>query len=326
MGAARSKPLAADALLDKVVLITGANSGIGLGCARSLALAGATVVMACRSASRGEAAKASMALPAELAARVSVLPLDLASLQSVAAFAEAFREKFLQLDVLILNAGLAGSFLGSGGFAKTKDGLEEMVGVNFLGHYLLTRLLLPVLRATPGARVIGLTSVAMANSYLEGIDVASWTSRRRDFQDWMQYGQSKLAVRLFVEELQRREPSLLCLACHPGVVAGTALMHQGGSFLESLYSWFTFNALAMRADFGHLNTVYVASAPASELRPGACYLPVGREMSWKSHWFQRACALQMPLRMQTEHPTLWSDAERLLIERRAPLSLSARNG
>merc|ERR1712194_610818 len=122
---------------------------------------------------------------------------------------------------------------GSGGFRLTSDGFEEMIGVNFLGHFYLTLLLLPKLRATPAARVIAQTSVAAANSYPQGIDTTTWRARTPNFKDWAQYGQSKLALFLFMRQLQQKEPSLLCLACHPGVVDGTTLMHQfDGGLLE----------------------------------------------------------------------------------------------
>jgi len=304
----------------KVVLVTGGNRGIGLQTAEALAGDGATVVLACRSMEKGLAAKNS--LTAEAAARVEVLGLDLASVASVLAFAHAFRAKFQQLHVLILNAGLARTFLGSNGFTLTADGLEEMVGVNFLGHFLLTGLLLPVLRGTPGARVIGLTSVAMANSYACGIDIQSWTSRRPDFQDWKQYGESKLAARLFMQELQHREPQLLCISCHPGVAAGTGLMHQEerGSVVEGLYSLFVFRALAMRPEYSHLNTIYLATAAPEELEPGACYQPIGRKLSWTANWLQRVGALQAPVSMETQHHGLWAAAEKLLNERAAAVN------
>mmetsp|Transcript_34172 Transcript_34172/g.101978 ORF Transcript_34172/g.101978 Transcript_34172/m.101978 type:complete len:369 (-) Transcript_34172:38-1144(-) len=307
----------------KVVLVTGGAGAIGLRTAQALAKAGATVIIGCRSLERGAVAKSAMSLSAEASARVEVVKLDLASIKSIQAFGQAFRTKHTSLDVLVLNAGVARSFLGTGGFGLTEDGFEEMMGVNFLGHFLLTGLLLPVLRRTPGSRVIGLTSVAMGNSYACGIDVQSWTSRRADFKDWKQYGQSKLAVRLFIRELQRREPSVLCLACHPGVVAETGLMHQGkAGLLEWLYSLLMFKLFAMSPDHSHITSVYLATAPAEDLEGGACYQPLGRKLPWMTHWLQRLGALQAPVAMKTSHPGLFDDAERLLNER-ASASLGA---
>lgn len=299
----------------QVVIVTGANSGIGLGTAAVLASMGATVVLCCRSLQRGEAAKAQ--LPS--AFKIDVMQLDLASVSSVHAFAKAFQDRYSQLNVLILNGGIARSFLGCDGFHLTADGFEEMVGVNFLGHFYLTLLLLPMLRASPSPRrVIAQTSVAAANTYPRGIDTQTWRARAPDFKDWAQYGQSKLALLLFIRYLQRREPSLLCLACHPGVVEGTALMHQPGSgLLEWLYSLFMFKLLAMKESDGCCNTVHLASASGG-LQPGGFYFPVGRLVSWPwswfSHAFQQIGALQVPWPMQTEYPALWDESVSALLE------------
>jgi len=300
----------------KVVLVTGANAGIGSRTAAKLAGTGATVVLACRSVEKAEAFRASQT--ADKTNNMVVLKLDLASITSIRDFVVAFKAKFTKLDVLILNGGIAKTFTENGGFALTEEGFEQMMGVNFLGHFLLTGLLLPTLRNTPDARVVGQTSVAMANSYACGLDYESWTTRRPDFQDWKQYGQSKLAIRLFIEELQRREPSLLCVACHPGVVADTTLMHQSGGILELAYSWVLFKFLAMGPESSHLNTVFLASAPRTKLEGGACYGPLGRKLQWMSHPLQRLGALQAPWAgVQCSHPDMWDRAVQLLNEKGA---------
>eukprot|EP00933_Yihiella_yeosuensis_P083609 TRINITY_DN97852_c0_g1_i1.p1 TRINITY_DN97852_c0_g1~~TRINITY_DN97852_c0_g1_i1.p1 ORF type:complete len:370 (-),score=61.79 TRINITY_DN97852_c0_g1_i1:81-1190(-) len=298
---------------NKVVIVTGGNGGIGRLTVEACAKAGGTVILACRSPDRGRLAKEQLRLSPDEATRVIVMELDLASISSIRRFVQNIGSKYSQLDVLILNAGIARSFLGSSSFNVTEDGLEEMMGTNFLGHFLLTVLLLPLLRKTSGARVIGLTSVAMGNSYTCGIDPKSWTLKRPDFQDWKQYGQSKLAIRLFIRELQRREPKLLCLACHPGVVAETTLMHQaGGGLLEYLYSLLMFKVLAMGPESSHLTTMYLTLAPDEELEGGECYQPIGRKLEWMSHPIQRLGGLQLPLPVKTSHPHLWSDAEEVL--------------
>lgn len=206
--------------------------------------------------------------------------------------------------MLVLNAGIAGSVLGSGGFQRTRDGFESMVGINYIGHFHLTSLLLPVLRSTPGARVIGMSSVAAANSYACGIDVSSWTERKPDFQDWKQYGQSKLAMVLFMRALQRREASLLCVACHPGVVP-TSLLAGPRNLLEFLYQLFLW-VLSARVEHAALNTLYLGSTE-DPLVPGGFYHPVGRRIDWLHHWFQRLGAFQLPFTMRTSHDSLWGD-------------------
>eukprot|EP00747_Dinoflagellata_sp_TGD_P032027 gnl/TRDRNA2_/TRDRNA2_135687_c0_seq2.p1 gnl/TRDRNA2_/TRDRNA2_135687_c0~~gnl/TRDRNA2_/TRDRNA2_135687_c0_seq2.p1 ORF type:complete len:380 (+),score=48.81 gnl/TRDRNA2_/TRDRNA2_135687_c0_seq2:413-1552(+) len=294
----------------KVVVVTGGNAGIGLGVVRELSRAGAAVVLCSRTEQRGIDAKASLH---DLAEHVDVMQLDLGSLSSIQAFAKAFRRKYTKLDVLVLNAGVAQSFLGNQGFRLTADGFEEMMGVNFLGHFHLTQLLLPVLRQTPGARVIAHSSFAAANSYSQGIDTRTWKVRSSEFQDWKQYGQSKLALVLFMAQLHRREPSILCLGCHPGVVAGTTLMHERGGLLERPYSWFIFRLLAMRAEDGWRNSLYLATT-SDTLQSGGFYHPVGRLMSWVAHRLARAAALQAPVRMNIDHDDLWDKAEAALKE------------
>ena len=91
-----------------------------------------------------------------------------------------------------------------------------MISVNYLGNVQCCELLLPLLRATPGARVVAMTSTAAANSYPCGIDYESWRRRVPEYTDWAQYGQTKLALALYVKELQEREPSLLVYDCSTG--------------------------------------------------------------------------------------------------------------
>lgn len=300
-------------MVGKVVIVTGANTGIGLGVVRELLLLGATVVLCCRSLQKGHAAKAT--LPP--GSKVEVMELDLGRLASIRTFSENFASKYAQLDVLVLNAGVARSFQGNQGFQLTSDGLEEMVGVNFLGHFYLTKLLLPLLRKTQGARVIANSSVAGLNSYSFGIDVKTWFSRSKHFQDWKQYGQSKLALILFIRALQKKEPGLLCLACHPGVVKDTKLMHaEQSSWLESLYTAFLFNCLAMRPEDGWRSTVHLASAAREKLVGGGLYWPVGSLVRWPMSRlaviFQRVGALQASLHVEQEHDNLWDEAETTL--------------
>lgn len=302
--------MTAGCMLGKVVVVTGANTGIGLGVVRELLLLGATVVLCCRSLQKGHAAKAT--LPP--GSKVEVMELDLGSLGSIRAFAENFSSKYAQLDVLVLNAGLARSFQGNGGFQLTSDGLEEMVGVNFVGHFYLTKLLLPILRKTQSARVIANTSVAALNSYPSGIDRKTWSSRSDNFWDWAQYGQSKLALILFIRALQKKEPGLLCLACHPGVVRDTKLMHtEKTPLLETLYSSFLFNCLAMRPEDGWRSTVHLASAACEKLVGGGLYWPIGKLVRWPMSRFdivfQRVGALQGSLHVEQEYDNLWDATE-----------------
>ncbi|ETW02237.1 hypothetical protein, variant [Aphanomyces invadans] len=143
-------------LHDKVAIVTGANSGIGLETARQLAQQGAHVVFACRSQERAEAAIASVAKSVGSSAKLQFLQVDLADLKSVRAFAEAFRKTKLPLDILVNNAGV--NFYQRD---VTVDGHERVFGINHLGPFLLTNLLLPTLLKSPAPRIVNVGSCMM---------------------------------------------------------------------------------------------------------------------------------------------------------------------
>ena len=180
----------------KVTIVTGANSGIGWDTAVSFAKKGTTVIMACRSLEKGQAALEQ--LKAEVpSADVELMQLDLASLDSVRSFAEAFQARYDRLDLLINNAGIMMVPYG-----KTEDGFEKQLGTNHLGHFALTGLLIDTILATPGARVVNVSSAghrmgSMAFDDLMFEDGEGYSGRSA-------YGRSKLANLLFTYELQRR--------------------------------------------------------------------------------------------------------------------------
>ncbi|WP_114853181.1 oxidoreductase [Brachybacterium sp. YJGR34] len=196
-------------LAGRTVVVTGANSGLGLVTARALADAGAHVVLAVRTPATGEQAAASMP------GTVEVRRLDLADLTSVRAFAEELEGP---VDVLVNNAGLMVPPLG-----RTADGFELQMGTNHLGHFALTGLLLPRLRD----RVVTLSSIGHR---MGRIDLEDLNWRRRPYRAMPAYAQSKLANLLFTAELQRRLGAagspVRALAAHPGV-SSTALFHRG---------------------------------------------------------------------------------------------------
>lgn len=198
-------------LKNQVALITGGNVGIGRVTAMDLARAGAQVVIAGRSRERTQPVLDAMAAlpgaPAPL-----FLPLDLASLQSVRACAAQFLALGLPLHLLINNAGLAGAR------GLTEDGFEMAFGVNHLGHFLLTQLLLPTLQQAPAARVVTVSS--RAHKRTPGID---WEALRRPTHTRTgihEYAVSKLANLLFSAELALRlaGTQVSTFSLHPGVV------------------------------------------------------------------------------------------------------------
>jgi retinol dehydrogenase-12 len=204
---------------DRTFLITGGNTGIGLATATALAREGGRVYIACRDPERGKAALAAVKAASGSDA-VGSLPLDLGSLASVRACAEAFLVRDEPLHVLINNAGVAGAR------GLTADGFETHFGVNHLGHFALTLLLLDRLKASgPGCRVVNVSSEA--HYAAPGIDWAALRRKTRSFTGMREYAVAKLCNVLFTQELARRvggigpgvDSDVTAYALHPGVVA-----------------------------------------------------------------------------------------------------------
>ncbi|KUN75291.1 short-chain dehydrogenase [Streptomyces bungoensis] len=202
-------------LSGRTALVTGASGGIGRETARVLAAYGAHVVLACRSAERGRAV-------AEWAGgSTEVLELDLASLDSVRRAAARVRDRHRRLDLLVNNAGVMFP-----SYRRTADGFEAHFGVNHLGHFALTGLLLDLMTGVPGSRVVTVGSLAHRAGFgrLDADRARSGAGRR----SVTAYGRSKLANLLFARELRRRltvaGAATLSLAAHPGL-SPTALWH-----------------------------------------------------------------------------------------------------
>ena len=195
------------------VLVTGASGGLGLETARALAAHGASVTLACRDPEKGQRAVAHIIEEAHPGAELSVAALDLLDHGSIAAFAQDFVEKNESLDVLINNAGIMGCPL-----VRTAEGWESQLATNHIGHFLLTSMLVPILRAAAPARVVCLSS---AGHQMGGIDFDDMHFHRRDYDKWIAYGQSKTANALFTVELDRRlaGDAVRAFAVHPGAIA-----------------------------------------------------------------------------------------------------------
>ena len=183
-------------LTGKVIIVTGANSGIGFEAAKAFARKGAQTILACRSMDKAEAALAE--IQAEIPnAPAEIMHLDLANQASIHKFAEAFKAKFNRLDVLVNNAGIMMVPYGT-----TEDGFEKQFGTNHLGHFALTGLLIDLLLNTKGSRVVNISSGGhrmgqMDFDNLMYADGEGYSGARA-------YGRSKLANLLFTYELQRR--------------------------------------------------------------------------------------------------------------------------
>ncbi|WP_299235878.1 oxidoreductase [Natronomonas sp.] len=239
----------------RTAVVTGANSGLGYEATRELARAGAHVVMACRSVDRARRAEASISGDIE-GASLSVFELDLASLSSIEAFAEALTDDLARLDVLCNNAGVMALPR-----AETDDGFESQFGINHLGHFALTGRLLGLLEAAPEPRVVTHSSGMHARGSIDFEDPHGETSYDR----WDAYAQSKLANVLFAYELDRRHGDRLSsLACHPGWAA-TNLQRRGpermGSRLRALGMRAANRLFAQSPKRGALPLLYAATAP-----------------------------------------------------------------
>lgn len=198
----------------RVAVVTGSNTGLGLATAQALAGAGAEVVMAVRNLDKGETARAQI-LEEHPHATIHLQALDLASLDSVRAAADELLARYDRLDLLVNNAGLMYSK-----WQTTSDGFEMQMGVNHLGHFALTNLLLDRVMATAGSRIVSVSSVG--HRIRSTLDPATMMSGEK-YDRIAAYGRSKLANLLFTYELQRRldavESTTAALAAHPGVSA-----------------------------------------------------------------------------------------------------------
>lgn len=197
---------------DRICLVTGANTGIGLETARSLARLGATVVMTARDVDKGRAAVEEVRRTSDND-DVELLELDLASTASIRRAAASFLDRHDALHVLVNNAGLVLSERRT-----TEDGFEATFGVNHLGHFLLTWLLLDRLKASAPARVVNVASDVHRASM--GLDFDDLQREKRRYIGLAAYNDSKLANVLFTRELARRldASGVVVHAVHPGAV------------------------------------------------------------------------------------------------------------
>ena len=205
----------------RTVLVTGANSGIGFQAALELARHGAVVLLACRDAGRGGAARGAIVRQVPAAA-VELVALDLADLDSVARLADQVLGRAGGLDLLINNAGV----MAVPGRQVTAQGFELQFGTNHLGHFALTLCLLPVLLARPGSRVVTVSSLVHRFGSIRLDDLQG----EHGYGRWRAYSQSKLANAMFTLELDRRlraaGAATISVGAHPGY-SHTRLLYSG---------------------------------------------------------------------------------------------------
>lgn len=204
----------------KTVLITGANTGIGIETAKDLVKRQARIIMACRNREKAEAAKLKIMEETDCKAELLVVKeLDLSSLESVRTFAADINENEQKIDILLNNAGVMMCPK-----MATKDGFELQFGTNHLGHFLLTNLLLDLVKAAAPSRIVNVASLAHEHS---GPLVWDDLNSDKNYSPWPVYCKSKLANVLFTRELTRRleGTGVTANSLHPGAVRTELTRH-----------------------------------------------------------------------------------------------------
>ncbi|XP_036935758.1 retinol dehydrogenase 12, like [Acanthopagrus latus] len=255
-----SAPWSSTAKLDgKTVVITGANTGIGKETALDLAKRGAKIIMGCRDMEKAEAAVKEI-IEGSANQNVSCLKLDLSDSKSIREFAEAINKE-PKLDILINNAGVMVCPYG-----KTADGFEMQIGVNHFGHFLLTYLLIDLIKKSAPARIITVSSMAHSWGSINLEDINS----EKSYDKSKAYAQSKLANVLFSHTLAKKleGTGVTTYSLHPGVVQTDLWRHLNGpqQFVMKMVSPFTKNSVQ-----GAQTTIYCAVEPSLENQTGGYY-------------------------------------------------------
>ena len=246
----------------KIVVVTGANSGLGFETSKIMAQHGAHVVMTARSLEKGEAAKAEI-LAENPAASLDLMKLDVGDLASIREFVGEFKQKYDRLDILVNNAGLMAIPR-----QETPDGFEMQLGVNHLGHFALTGLLLDIIGNTPGARIHNVTSTANFTGSINFDDLMG----EQEYSRWSAYGQSKLANVFFTFELNKRLEAAgldtMANVSHPGLVIGNlqanSMAQSGTQGSESFLYRIAGTIMAQDISMGVLSMLYGMTSPEAE--------------------------------------------------------------
>ncbi len=203
-------------LHNKIVVITGGNTGLGYQMSLELANKNAHVIIACRSIEKGKKAIKNIQNTLNKSVSLETIPLELTDINSIKKFAEVFLKRHKQLNILINNAGV----VNLKEYQLTVTGLEMHMATNHFGHFALTGYLFPVLVNTPNARVVTMSSGAYRSGSIDFNDI-NW--KKRPYHRGKSYGDSKLANLLFMQKLQEKfelyNASAMSLAAHPGLSA-----------------------------------------------------------------------------------------------------------
>lgn len=244
----------------KTVVITGANTGIGKETAIDLAKRGARVIMACRDMEKGQAALKEV-VENSANENVALMKLDLSDTKSIREFADNINKDEEKLHILLNNAGVMVC-----PFGKTADGFEMQIGVNHMGHFLLTYLLLDLIKKSAPARIINVSSMAHLFGSINLEDINS----EKSYDKKAAYAQSKLANVLFTRSLAKRleGTDVTAYSLHPGVVQTDLWRHLSGpqQFVMKVVSPFTKSSIQ-----GAQTSIYCAVEPSLEKESGGYY-------------------------------------------------------
>lgn len=241
----------------KTFLVTGANDGLGLCMTRAMVEKGARVLMACRNVEKAHAARRDLLADRPRAA-LDVVAIDLAALESVRAAATAVRDTVKRLDGVLCNAGLMAI-----PFQLTEDGLEMQMGVNYYGHYALVGHLMPLIRRSPGVRVVTTSSAAERLGRLR----LDHPPTRASYRRWGAYCDSKLAVLMLALILDRKFRAegvdAIALSGHPGFaktnIRKTRLRSETNAWIR--FQMAAFERMSFPAERGMLPLLYAATDP-----------------------------------------------------------------
>lgn len=243
----------------KIAIITGADGGMGQEHTRTVSMAGFEVIMACRNVKKAEAV--CRRIKGETGGNIHVLQLDLASVASIFTFVEEVKQRFAHVDLLLNNAG---TLLHQSD--QTVDGIERTVGVNYLGHYLLTRLLLPLI--PDGSRIVNMVSLTIRFGKLNH-DIFTPVDPQK-FNRFTTYSDSKLALLYFTldlaEELKSR--NILVNCADPGIVS-TNIIRQGNKVVDTLCDLF-FRPIIYSPAKGASTMLFLAITPGIDVT-GKCF-------------------------------------------------------
>src|SRR4030095_4644900 len=237
-------------MIGKICIVTGANTGIGKETALGLARLGATVVMVCRDRQRGEEAQRDIKQKTGND-NIELMLCDVSSQRSIQQFTTEFTQRHNRLDVLVNNAGVV-----LRGHSMTEDGVESTFAINHLGYFVVTNLLLDLLKKSAPSRIVNVASAAHRYGKL---DVNSWPTGR-DYSTFGAYANSKLANILFTRELAKQlaGTSVTANCLHPGGV-GTNLFRGLPKFLQTVIKLVTIGP-----ERGARTSIYLASSPEVE--------------------------------------------------------------